>query len=152
MTADNKDCIADSGNTALISGGLGLVVSAMQNTVQKHTEGAKGIFTRTGGTIGLFAAMGGIFTLGECMAEDIRGESDAINAGIGGCAAGLVAGIRTHSIAKMCAACAGIGGTMYAYEYSGQLKGNLHGKSAAERKEIRDSFFKNHNNDAAASE
>lgn len=125
------------------------------------------------------AAMGGIFTLGECIAEDIRGEDDAINAGIGGCAAGLAAGIRSkysdtividhngegfwywfllppspfvfltaHSIAKMCAACAGIGGTMYAYEYSGQLKGNLHGKSAAERKEIRDSFFKDHKSPA----
>lgn len=39
--------------------------------------------------------MGGIFTLGECIAEDIRGEDDAINAGIGGCAAGLAAGIRS---------------------------------------------------------
>lgn len=57
--------------------------------------------------------------------------------------------IEAHSIAKMCAACAGIGGTMYAYEYSGQLKGNLHGKSAAERKEIRDSFFKEHSTPAA---
>jgi hypothetical protein len=52
----------------------------------------------------------------------------------------------------MCAACAGIGGTMYAYEYSGQLKGNLHGKSAAERKEIRDSFFKDHNTTATTEE
>lgn len=41
--------------------------------------------------------MGGIFTLGECIAEDIRGEDDAINAGIGGCAAGLAAGIRSKS-------------------------------------------------------
>lgn len=54
MTADNKDCLGDAGKTTLIAGGLGLVVSAMQNTVQKHTEGAKGVFTRTGGTIGLF--------------------------------------------------------------------------------------------------
>jgi hypothetical protein len=57
--------------------------------------------------------------------------------------------LTAHSIAKMCAACAGIGGTMYAYEYSGQLKGSLHGKSAAERKEIRDSFFKDHKSPVA---
>lgn len=54
MTADNKDCLYDSGKTALIAGGLGFIVSAMQNTVQKHNEGAKGVLTRTGGTIGLF--------------------------------------------------------------------------------------------------
>ncbi|KAI9301275.1 Tim17/Tim22/Tim23/Pmp24 family-domain-containing protein [Cunninghamella echinulata] len=143
MTADNKDCVYDSGKTALISGGLGLIVSAMQNTVQKHNEGAKGVITRSGSTIGLFAAMGGIFTLGECIAEDIRGEHDAYNAAIGGCAAGLVAGIKTHSIAKMCAACAGVGATMFAFEYSGQLKGSYAGKTLAERKEHRDSFFKN---------
>ncbi|ORX47695.1 hypothetical protein DM01DRAFT_1385728 [Hesseltinella vesiculosa] len=145
MTADNNDCIYDSGKTALIAGGLGFVVSAMQNTVQKHKEGAAGVLTRTGGTVGLFAAMGGIFTLGECVAKDIRQEDDPINAAIGGCAAGLVAGIKTHSIAKMCAACAGVGATMYGYEYAGQLKGSMAGKSQAERKEIHDSFFKQPN-------
>ncbi|KAI8065741.1 hypothetical protein BC940DRAFT_303474 [Gongronella butleri] len=149
MTADNKDCLYDSGKTALIAGGLGFVVSAMQNTVQKHKQGAIGVATRTGGTVALFAAMGGIFTLGECAAKDIRGEDDPINAAIGGCAAGLVAGVKTGSIAKMCAACAGIGATMYAYEYSGQLKGSLAGKSQAERKEIRDSFFKDNNSSAS---
>jgi hypothetical protein len=42
----------------------------------------------------LTAAMGGVFSLTECAAESLRGESDAYNAGIAGCAAGLVAGIR----------------------------------------------------------
>ncbi|KAF7722597.1 hypothetical protein EC973_002910 [Apophysomyces ossiformis] len=146
MTADNKDCLAEAGKTGAITGGFGLVVSAMQNTVQKHGEGAKGVFTRTGGTIALFAAMGGVFSLGECVAKDIRGEDDAVNAAIGGCAAGLVAGIKStrsaHSIGKMCLACAGIGGTMFAYEYSGGLKGSLAGKSNEEKKEYRESFFK----------
>lgn len=40
------------------------------------------------------AAMGGVFALTECAAENIRGENDAYNAGIAGCAAGLVAGVR----------------------------------------------------------
>jgi membrane associated rhomboid family serine protease len=43
----------------------------------------------------LIAAMGGIFTLGECAAKGIREEDDAINAAIGGCAAGLLAGIKS---------------------------------------------------------
>ncbi|CDH55075.1 hypothetical protein RO3G_06554 [Lichtheimia corymbifera JMRC:FSU:9682] len=143
MTAnDNNDCLYNAGKTTVISGSLGLVVSAMQNTVQKHTEGAKGVFTRTGGTIALFAAMGGIFSLTECASKNIRGESDPLNAGIAGCAAGLVAGLKTHSIAKMCAACAGVGATMYAYEASGEFKGLMDGKTQQEKKDYRDSFFK----------
>lgn len=39
--------------------------------------------------------MGGIFTLGECVAKDIRKEDDAINAAIDGCAAGFLAGVRS---------------------------------------------------------
>lgn len=42
----------------------------------------------------IVAAMGGVFALTECAAEGIRGESDPYNAGIAGCAAGLVAGVR----------------------------------------------------------
>jgi hypothetical protein len=44
------------------------------------------------------AAMGGIFTIGECVAKDIRKEDDAINAAIGGCAAGFLAGVRSKDI------------------------------------------------------
>lgn len=55
MTAHgDSDCLYDAGKTTLTAGALGLVISAMQNTVQKHNEGAKGVFTRTGGTIALF--------------------------------------------------------------------------------------------------
>lgn len=55
MTAhDNKDCLYEAGKVAGISGGIGVIVSAMQNTVQKHKEGAKGVFTRTGSTIAFF--------------------------------------------------------------------------------------------------
>lgn len=104
--------------------------------------------------------MGGIFSLTECASKNIRGESDPLNAGIAGCAAGLVAGLKSksihglnwhsnklttiiaHSIAKMCAACAGVGATMYAYEASGEFKGLMDGKTQQEKKDHRDSFFK----------
>lgn len=39
--------------------------------------------------------MGGIFSLTECASKNIRGESDPLNAGIAGCAAGLVAGLKS---------------------------------------------------------
>jgi hypothetical protein len=40
--------------------------------------------------------MGGIFTLGECAAKDLREQDDAFNAAIGGCAAGMLAGIKSE--------------------------------------------------------
>lgn len=42
----------------------------------------------------------------------------------------------------MCAACAGVGATMYAYEASGEFKGLMDGKTQQEKKDYRDSFFK----------
>jgi hypothetical protein len=54
MTAQQKDTIADAGKAAAVAGGIGLIMSAMQNTVQKHTIGAKGVLTRTGGTVAFF--------------------------------------------------------------------------------------------------
>jgi hypothetical protein len=44
-----------AGVGGLVSGGLfGFVGSALQNAVQKHDHGWKGVFTRTGGTIWTF--------------------------------------------------------------------------------------------------
>lgn len=42
-------------NTGIASAGVGLLASAVQNSLQKHKAGAMGIFTRTGGTIALFS-------------------------------------------------------------------------------------------------
>jgi hypothetical protein len=36
--------------------------------------------------------------LGECAAKGIREEDDAMNAAIGGCAAGMLAGIKSEYI------------------------------------------------------
>lgn len=47
-------------------------------------------------TLSNVAAMGGIFTLGECAAKGVREQDDAINAAIGGCAAGMLAGIKSE--------------------------------------------------------
>jgi len=40
-------------NAGLAGAGVGLLASAVQNSLQKHKAGAMGIFTRTGGTIAL---------------------------------------------------------------------------------------------------
>lgn len=42
-------------------------------------------------------AVGGLFGLTECLAEDFRGTKSPVNAGIGGCAAGTVMGLQRRS-------------------------------------------------------
>jgi hypothetical protein len=43
-----------AGVVGLQSAGVGLLVSAVQNTLNRHSAGAAGVFTRTGGTITFF--------------------------------------------------------------------------------------------------
>lgn len=49
-----KDAIAAASKTTLLTGGIGLFASAVQNTLVKKNVGPWGVFTRTGGTIGIF--------------------------------------------------------------------------------------------------
>lgn len=49
-----KDALGSTIKATTITGGAGLFVSAIQNTLTKQNVGAMGIFTRTGGTIAVF--------------------------------------------------------------------------------------------------
>lgn len=51
-----KDAISASLNTTMLTGGIGLFASAVQNTLAKQNIGPWGVFTRTGSTIGIFGA------------------------------------------------------------------------------------------------
>lgn len=77
---------------AATSAFAGTLVSAVQNSVQTHNKGALGVFTRTGSTIALFTAMGGIFSFTDSFVANTRRQNDAWNGAAGGCAAGLVVG------------------------------------------------------------
>ncbi|KAF9288143.1 hypothetical protein BGZ68_000760 [Mortierella alpina] len=75
-----------------IGAGVGLLVSAVQNSVGTHSHGATGVFARTGGTIGVFAAMAGVFAATDSAVSNVRETKDAWNSVAAGCASGLVAG------------------------------------------------------------
>lgn len=47
--------VGEAFNAAAASAVAGLVMSAAQNSLQKHKAGAAGVFSRTGGTIALFS-------------------------------------------------------------------------------------------------
>ena len=54
-TYQPKDAVGNGIYATLVTGAAGLTVSAIQNTLARQNVGAWGIFTRTGGVIGLFS-------------------------------------------------------------------------------------------------
>lgn len=74
-----KDVAPTTFRVGLQSGFVGLVVSSIQNSLARHDHGAMGVFTRTGGTIALFAAMGTAFTATDAIAANMREKDDALN-------------------------------------------------------------------------
>ncbi|KJA29434.1 hypothetical protein HYPSUDRAFT_32893 [Hypholoma sublateritium FD-334 SS-4] len=132
-----KPAIQYASRVTLQAAGVGFAMSAIQNALGQHSHGAMGVFTRTGGTIGFFAAMGASFAFTEAYVANLREKNDALNGTAGGCAAGFLAGVRSRSIPMALAGCAMLGATMGAYEYSGSLTG-----SAETKEERRKRFFK----------
>jgi len=121
-----------------------VLVSAVQNALDTHGRGASGVITRTGGTIGFFAAMGATFAFTDSYVANLRQTDDALNGAAGGCAAGFLAGIRARSIPVAVASCAVMGALVGTFDAAGKtLTGDgrdVEGRAA--REERRQRFFK----------
>ncbi|BEJ14920.1 hypothetical protein CspHIS471_0406870 [Cutaneotrichosporon sp. HIS471] len=127
----------------LESAGAGLLVSAAQNALHTHDKGAMGIFTRTGGTIGLFAAMGFSFSFVADYVANLRQTDDPLNGAAGGCAAGFVAGLKRGSLPVAFGACAGMATLIGTFQEAGNnLTGGRGDETRPEREERRLRFFK----------
>ncbi|EPQ27546.1 uncharacterized protein PFL1_05084 [Pseudozyma flocculosa PF-1] len=112
--------VADGMTAAGASAGVGLLVSAVQNSMQTHNKGALGVFTRTGSTIALFTAMGGIFSYTDATVANFRQKTDAINGAAGGCAAGLVLGAGARSLPMMVGSCAALAALVGTFDAAGK--------------------------------
>jgi len=55
-----KDAISNGIKGALITGGAGLFMAAVQNSLAKQNVGAWGVFTRGGGVITTFGTLGSV--------------------------------------------------------------------------------------------
>jgi len=141
---ERKDALQRSAYVGLQSGGVGLVVSAVKNALETHPAGASGVITRTGGTIGFFAAMGALFAFTEASVANARAKDDALNGATGACAAGFLAGIRARSIPTAFAGCAILGGIIGTFDLAGRsLTGGARDfETPKDREERRLRFFK----------
>jgi len=143
ITFTPRQTVPSTFNVAIQGAGIGLLVSALQNSLQQHNAGAMGVFTRTGGTIGLFAAMGAAFTFVDSSVANYREKDDALNGVVGGCAAGFIAGLRNRSLPTAMGACAIIGTVIGTYDAAGKsLTGTRGPMTREEREESRLSAFK----------
>jgi len=113
-------------------------VSTVQNALGQHSHGAMGVFTRTGGTIGFFAAMGATFAFTKAFVANERQTDDALNGAVAGCASGFLAGIRSRSLPMAAGGCIFLGATIGVFDYSGKLAGD----PGMTREERRLKFFK----------
>jgi hypothetical protein len=135
----DKSCAGKIVTTTAVTSFAGLFVSSLQNSYQKHNQGATGVFTRTGSTIGLFAAVGAVFSATECAASTFSDKQET-NAAIAGCAAGSLLGLQKRSLPLTCGACMGLGATMWAYQATGGWFKKTPGQKSAQevRQERRD--------------
>ncbi len=105
-----KDTIQASTKATLFTGGAGLLFAAVQNTLTRQNIGALGIFTRFGGTIGLFglpsthcqqgqkltpclAGVGGTYAFISNASANLREKNDPYNQALGGFCAGALLGV-----------------------------------------------------------
>lgn len=93
-----RDAIAQSVRSATFTGSAGLLLAAVQNTLTRENVGAFGVFTRFGGTIALFAAMGGTYAFVSTASANLRQKNDPYNPGLGGFFAGALVGLRKRSL------------------------------------------------------
>ncbi|KAI1413466.1 hypothetical protein F5Y13DRAFT_189372 [Hypoxylon sp. FL1857] len=118
------DALMSGAKGALLGTGAGLLVSAVQNSLAKRNVGAWGIFSRTGGTVGLFTAVGGVYMFSMDAAANLREKDDTLNVTIASFLSGATVGLRTGRMPQILGFGAAFSIIMSAFEYTG---GSLRG-------------------------
>lgn len=101
QTYHAQDAIKASAKGTLVVGGAGLFLSAIQNSLQKNNIGAWGVFTRSGGTVASFAAVGGVFEFSRVAMANLREKNDVWNTVVSGFLGGSVFGLSSGKMPKI---------------------------------------------------
>lgn len=106
-----QDTINAALKTTLITGGVGLFASTVQNSLVKQNVGPWAIFTRSGSTIGILGmswtelngreiadsilgAVGGTYQFVKTASANLREKEDHWNVTLGGFFSGAILGLR----------------------------------------------------------
>jgi len=137
-----SDTWVDVASLTLQGAGLGLVISSLQNTVAHHNKGMMGVFTRSGGTIGYYAAVAAAWQLGFSASNNFRQKTDYINSFNGGCAAGFLMGMRQRNIPAAMGGCAFVGSVMATVHYTATYGTRTAGLPREQQDAIRSALYK----------
>ncbi|GAB1200920.1 hypothetical protein APSETT444_010301 [Aspergillus pseudonomiae] len=114
-----KDAIQATMKTTMLTGGVGLFASAVQNTLTRKNVGPFGVFVRSGSTIGVFAAMGGTYEFVKTASANLREKEDHWNVALGGFFSGAILGLRARTFPALLGYGAALATAMGAFEYTG---------------------------------
>lgn len=114
-----KDTIGRTIKTTMVTAGAGTFVSAIQNTLQKQNYGPMGIFTRTGSTIAVFTAMGGVYEFARSASANLRQKDDSWNEAIGGFFGGAMVGLRVRTMPAVLGYGAGLAVILSTFDFCG---------------------------------
>ncbi|KAI9717371.1 MAG: hypothetical protein M1812_004723 [Candelaria pacifica] len=114
-----KDAVGSALRSTMITGGAGTFVSAIQNTLTRSNVNAWGVFTRSGGTIAVFAAMGGTYEFAKTASANLREKDDSWNPTIGGFLGGAMLGLRFRTIPAVLGYGAGLAVLLGTFDYTG---------------------------------
>ncbi|KZF24549.1 NADH-ubiquinone oxidoreductase [Xylona heveae TC161] len=114
-----KDAISAAIKTTMITGTAGAAVSAIQNSLSKSSVSAWGFLTHSGGTIAVFAAMGGSYEFARTASANLRRKEDSLNNAIGGFFGGAALGLRFRTFPAVLGYGAGLAVLMGVFDYTG---------------------------------
>ncbi|GAB1317508.1 NADH-ubiquinone oxidoreductase 21.3 kDa subunit [Madurella fahalii] len=119
-----KDAVHAGFYGALATGGTGLLFAAVRNSLAVRNIGPWTTFTKHGGIIATFAAVGGVYEFTRAASANLREKEDHYNEAISGFLAGAVMGIRTRRMPRVLGYGALMSVALTVFNYTGSsLKG-----------------------------
>ncbi|KAJ8121749.1 hypothetical protein ONZ43_g1876 [Nemania bipapillata] len=134
-----RDAIKSGIQGAMVGGGAGLLLSAVQNSLAKQNVGAWGVFTRTGGTIASLTALITVYSFSKDATANLREKDDPLNTTIASFLGGATLGLRSGRMPRILGIGAAFAVVMTAFDFTGNsLRGTrteMPGMDEYERKE-----------------
>ncbi|OCK90933.1 mitochondrial import inner membrane translocase subunit Tim17 family protein [Cenococcum geophilum 1.58] len=114
-----KDAVSAAVRATMITASAGAIISGVQNALTKQNVGAFGILTKTGGTIAVFAAMGGSYEFAKTASANLREKDDSWNNAIGGFFAGTMLGLKFRTLPAVLGYGSALAVVLGTFDYAG---------------------------------
>lgn len=114
-----KDALSAGVWSGIVMGGGGLFLAAVKTSLEKKHVGPWHVFTKNGGIVATFAAVGTAYEFTRVASANLREKDDHYNNAIGGFIGGAVLGLRTGRIPRIIGYGLATGTLLAVLEYTG---------------------------------